>query len=110
MNLDLNQFLQQGPVRDLLLNQVTKQLGVTNETGGNLITKGLSILLGGMTQKASTNEGANSLFDLIKNTNIEGNPLEVITDNPTISTNNNINLIELGKIFYLVYSAIAQTP
>lgn len=97
MNLDLNQFLQQGPVRDLLLNQVTKQLGVTNETGGNLITKGLSILLGGMTQKASTNEGANSLFDLIKNTNIEGNPLEVITDNPTISTNNNINLIELGK-------------
>ena len=100
MNFDLNQLLQQGPVREFLLNQVGKQLGVTNETGGNLLTKGLSLILGGMSQKASSTEGASSLFNLIRNTNLQGNPLDILmgkSDVTTTNSNNLNNLFELGK-------------
>ncbi|HGO5822986.1 TPA: OmpA family protein [Mannheimia haemolytica] len=99
MNFDLTQLLQQGPVRELLLNQVTKHLGVTNETGGNLLTKGLSMILGGMSHKASSTEGANSLFNLIRNTNLQGNPLDILmgkADTTAVNTNSS-NLLELGK-------------
>lgn len=99
MNFDLNQLLQQGPVREFLLNQVGKQLGVTNETGGNLLTKGLSLILGGMSQKASSTEGASSLFNLIRNTNLQGNPLDILMGKSDVTTNSNNlnNLFELGK-------------
>lgn len=99
MNFDLSQLLQQGPVRELLLNQVTKQLGVTNETGGSLLNKGLSMILGGMSQKASTTEGASSLFNLIRNTNVQGNPLDILMGKSDASANsgNLSNLLELGK-------------
>ncbi|QLB17415.1 hypothetical protein A6B40_07385 [Mannheimia varigena] len=99
MNFDLNQLLQQGPVREFLLNQVGKQLGVTNETGGNLLTKGLSLILGGMSQKASSTEGASSLFNLIRNTNLQGNPLDILMGKSDVTTNSNnlSNLFELGK-------------
>ncbi|OOR99020.1 hypothetical protein B0187_07110 [Haemophilus paracuniculus] len=78
MNFDLSQLVQ-GPVRDLVLNQITKQFGISGEQGGSLLTKGLSMVLGGMTQKASTQQGASALFDLIKNTNFSGNPLDILT-------------------------------
>lgn len=93
MNFDLNQLLQ-GPVRDLVLNQVTKQLGVTNEDGGSLLNKGLAMILGGMTQKASSTEGIGGLFDLIQNTNIQTNPLDMLTGEANINSG---NLLELGK-------------
>lgn len=93
MNFDLNQLLQ-GPVRDLVLNQVTKQLGISNEAGSSLLTKGLSMVLGGMTQKANSAEGASSLFDLIKNTNIQGNPLDMLTGKADLNAG---NLLDLGK-------------
>lgn len=93
MNFDLNQLLQ-GPVRDLVLNQVTKQFGISNEAGGSLLTKGLSMVLGGMTQKATNAEGASGLFDLIKNTNFEGNPLDMLTGKADLNSG---NLLELGK-------------
>lgn len=100
MNFDLNQLLQQGPVREFLLNQVGKQLGVTNETGGNLLNKGLALILGGMSQKASSTEGANSLFNLIRNTNLQANPLDILmgkTDVANNATGSLSNLFELGK-------------
>lgn len=93
MNFDLNQLLQ-GPVRDLVLNQITKQLGVSGETGGNLLNKGLSMVFGGMTHKASSVEGAKGLFDLIKNSPFQGNPLDLITGRAEL---NGGNLLELGK-------------
>lgn len=93
MNFDLSQLLQ-GPVRDLVLNQVTKQLGISNEAGGSLLTKGLSMVLGGMTQKASHAESAKGLFDLIKNTAIQGNPLDILTGK---TESNSSQLIEMSK-------------
>lgn len=93
MNFDLNQLLQ-GPVRDLVLNQVTKQFGVSSETGGNLLNKGLSMVFGGMTQKASSVEGAKGLFDLIKNSPFQGNPLDLITGKAEL---NGGDLLEVGK-------------
>ncbi|MFA9489524.1 MULTISPECIES: OmpA family protein [unclassified Mannheimia] len=99
MNFNLNQLLQNGPVRELILNQVGKQFGVTNETGGSLLTKGLSLILGGMSQKASNTQGANDLFNLIRNTNLQSNPLDIVMGKTDIATNNNnlSNLFELGK-------------
>lgn len=97
MNFDLTQLLQQGPVRELLLNQVTKHLGVTNETGGNLLTKGLSMILGGMSHKASSTEGANSLINLIRNTNLQGNPLDILMGKTNADSTNGFNLLEVGK-------------
>lgn len=94
MSFDLSQLLQ-GPMRDLVLNQVTKQLGISNENGGNLLNKGLSMVLGGMTQKASSAEGAKGLFDLIKNTNIQGNPLDMLTGKADAATTG--GLLDLGK-------------
>lgn len=93
MNFDLSQLLQ-GPVRDLVLNQVTKQFGISNEAGGNLLTKGLSMVLGGMSHKASNTESAKGLFDLIKNTNLQGNPLDLLTGK---TENNGSQLLEMGK-------------
>lgn len=93
MNFDLSQLLQ-GPMRDLVLNQVTKQLGISNEAGGGLLNKGLSMVLGGMTQKASNTESAKGLFDLIKNTAIQGNPLDMLTGK---AEGNGNQLIEMSK-------------
>ncbi|EIJ70450.1 OmpA family protein [Pasteurella bettyae] len=96
MNFDLSQLLQ-GPVRDLVLNQVTQKLGVSAENGGNLLTKGLSMILGGMVSKANTHEGAGNLFDLIKNTAFpsHANPLEALTGKADIDAEN--SLLDLGK-------------
>lgn len=93
MNFNLNQLLQ-GPVRDLVLNQVTKHLGVSGEAGGNLLNKGLSMVFGGMTQKAGSVDGVKGLFDLIKNSPFEGNTLDLITGKSEI---NGSDLLELGK-------------
>lgn len=93
MNFDLSQLLQ-GPVRDLVLNQVTKQFGISNEAGGNLLTKGLSMVLGGMSHKASSAEGATGLFNLIKNTALQGSPLDMLTGK---AEGNGSQLLEMGK-------------
>lgn len=92
MNFDLNQLLQ-GPMRDLVLNQVTKQFGLSGESSGNLLNKGLSLVLGGMTQKASNVEGATGLFNLIKNSVFQGNPLDALTGKAA----DNGQLLEAGK-------------
>lgn len=93
MNFDLSQLLQ-GPVRDLVLNQVTKQFGISNEAGGSLLTKGLSMVLGGMSHKASSAEGATGLFNLIKNTALQGSPLDMLTGK---AEGNGSQLLEMGK-------------
>lgn len=93
MSFDLSQLLQ-GSVRDAVLNQVTKQLGVSSEAGGNLLNKGLSMVLGGMAQKASGKEGISGLFNLIKNSAVQGNPMDLLNGNQAASGS---NLLEIGK-------------
>lgn len=93
MNFDLNQLLQ-GPVRDLALSQITKQLGISIETAGDLLNKGLSMVLASMLKKASSIDGANDLFTLIKGSPFQDNPLDLIAGKSELSGN---NLLELGK-------------
>ncbi|WP_071058459.1 OmpA family protein [Pelistega sp. MC2] len=98
MSFDLGQLFQ-GPVRDLVLGQVTKQFGLSNDGAGNLVNKGLSMVLGSMAQKAGSKEGATGLFDLIKNTAFSGNvnPLDIITGKSQATATEAGSLLELGK-------------
>ncbi|QIW15197.1 hypothetical protein A4G20_01985 [Pasteurellaceae bacterium RH1A] len=94
MNFDLSQLLQ-GPVRELILNQVSNKFGLSHEQGGNLLTKGLSMVLGGMAQQAGSKDGASNLFDLIKNVSLEGNPLDVLAGKSNLAANS--HLIDMAK-------------
>lgn len=90
MSFNLEQLLK-GSARDLLLRQVAKQFGLSSETGGNLLNKGLSMVLGGMTQQATHIEGAKGLFNLIKDSPIQGNPLELL------GNTENGSLLDMGQ-------------
>ncbi|MDY3330438.1 MAG: OmpA family protein [Pelistega sp.] len=94
MSFDLSQLFQ-GPVRDLVLGQVTKQLGLSNESAGGLLNKGLSSVLGGMVQQSGTKEGASALFNLIKNTGFNVNPVDLLTGKADMSQVG--GLLEAGK-------------
>ncbi|NOL50934.1 OmpA family protein [Pelistega suis] len=94
MSFDLGQLFQ-GPVRDLVLGQVTKQLGLSNESAGGLLNKGLSSVLGGMVQQSGSKEGASALFNLIKNTGFNVNPVDLLTGKADSSQLG--GLLETGK-------------
>lgn len=94
MSFDLGQLFQ-GPVRDLVLGQVTKQLGLSNESAGGLLNKGLSSVLGGMVQQSSSKEGVSALFNLIKNTGFNVNPVDLLTGKADASQLG--GLLETGK-------------
>ena len=96
MSFDLGQLIS-GPLRDVVLGQVTKSLGVSNDNAGSLLNKGLGMVLGGMAKKSSSAEGAGGLFDLIKSTPFDINPLDILTGKTTASANQSGSLIELGK-------------
>ena len=96
MSFDLGQLLQ-GPLRDLVLGQVTKNLGISNDGAGSLLNKGLGMVLGGMAKKSSSVEGAGGLFDLIKSTPFDINPLDILTGKSSASANQTGGLIDLGK-------------
>ena len=96
MSFDLGQLIS-GPLRDVVLGQVTKSLGVSNDNAGSLLNKGLGMVLGGMAKKSSSAEGAGGLFDLIKSTPFDINPLDILTGKTTASANQSGGLIDLGK-------------
>lgn len=78
-----------------ILGQVTKHFGLSDENSGSLLNKCLSMVLGSMAQKATTQEGASGLFDLIKGTETGFNPLDLLSGKFDLS--NSANLLELGK-------------
>lgn len=96
MSFDLSQLLQ-GPLRDVVLGQITKNLGISNDGAGSLLNKGLGMVLGGMAKKSSSVEGAGGLFDLIKSTPFDINPLDILTAQSSASAKQSGGLIDLGK-------------
>lgn len=94
MSIDLGQLFQ-GPLRNLVLGQVKKQLGLSNESTGLLLNKGLATILGCMVQQSDSKENISALFNLIKNTNFNVNPVDLLTGKA--DTSQLSGLLEIGK-------------
>lgn len=96
MSFDLSQ-LTQGPLRDVVLSQLKKNLNIPSDGADSLLTKGLGMVLGGMAKKSSSVDGVTGIFDMIKNTEFPVNPLEVLTGKTTVEPAQMGGLMELGK-------------
>ena len=63
--MNINDLLQ-GPMRDILIGQVTQQIGIDNPNQANSAVSGvLSTLLGGLAKNASSEAGASSLLNAL---------------------------------------------
>ena len=73
MRFDLEQLFQ-SPVRDIILEQLTKTLGLPQEGSAQLFDKALSLTFARMARKSLRRDSASTLYGLLKNTSFNIDP------------------------------------
>lgn len=65
MNFDLNQLFK-GSVRNLVLDQLIKSVGLPEGKANGLLDRIVSVVIGGISKKSNSKEGVDQLLDMIK--------------------------------------------
>lgn len=96
MRFDLGQLFQ-GPTRELVLDQFTKNLGLTRYDANTVFDKSLSISLARMARKSLRRDSAHTMFDAMKDISFDINPSHLLSEQNTPSSDQVSHLIEQGK-------------
>lgn len=65
MNFDINQLFK-GSVRNLVLDQLIKSVGLPEGKANGLLDRIVSVVIGGISKKSNSKEGVDQLLDMIK--------------------------------------------
>lgn len=96
MRFDLEQLFQ-SPVRDIILEQLTKTLGLPQEGSAQLFDKALSLTFARMARKSLRRDSASTLYGLLKNTSFNIDPSSILSEQSTTTAAQVEQLVEQGK-------------
>ncbi|MDO5680416.1 MAG: DUF937 domain-containing protein [Pelistega sp.] len=96
MRFNLEQLFQ-SPIRDIVLQQLTKNLGLPQEGSAQLFDKALSITVARMARKSLRRDSASTLFGLLKNTSFAIEPSSILSEQSTTTAAQVTQLVEQGK-------------
>ena len=96
MRFNLEQLFQ-SPIRDIVLQQLTKNLGLPQEGIAQLFDKALSITVARMARKSLRRDSASTLFGLLKNTSFAIEPSSILSEQSTTTAAQVTQLVEQGK-------------
>lgn len=96
MRFDLEQLFQ-SPVRDLVLDQLTKNLGQPREGANKLLDKALSLIFARMARKSLRRDSASTLYGLLKNSSFSVDPASLLSEQSSSTPNQVEQLVEQGK-------------